>query len=355
MMLNEYTLQLAASLYLQGKSFRFLEIKFNTSWETLRMNFVKMGIDIRPQVKHSFNENYFEKVDSHEKAYFLGLLFADGCVGKNRANDKSVGHISISLVEDDSYILDAFKKALGFPDKKVITERESKSEKRQKSKSFKISSKKAAKDIVSLGMKERKTYVGGVPILDKEYTPSFILGFFDGDGCAYIRESEKHKEKKCSFEFACNFDIALFIQNFLKENGIESQIKKGDNKEMWILKCSGNMQCAKFFSLMYKEKYNLPVFLKRKYFKAKYFLEKFRALTKLKFNVPSGTKQHLIEKWAERNLSKEKQDLLKLDIEEINKRKVLKPCQETTKIFINIEKEPELLESLNKITYNDLP
>lgn len=350
-MLNEYTLPLAASLYKEGKSFRFLEIKFNTSWETLRKCFIEMGLNIRPKIKHSFDESYFEKINSHEKAYFLGLLFADGSVGKNRPSDTSVGHISISLVNDDSYILDSFKKSLNFANNKTITQRKARNIKCQKSKCLKISSKKVSKDIVALGMNERKTYVGGVPIIDKQYIPSFILGFFDGDGCIYVRESEKAKERKCTYEFACHLDIANFIKSFLSEMGIESQIKKGINKEMWILKCSGNMQCAKLFCLLYKNKHHLPVFLKRKYFKAKYFLEKFGALTKHKFNIPSGTKQYFIEEWAKRNLSKDDQELLRLDILEIKQRQELRPCPETTKAFLNTDETSELLSSLNKTTY----
>ncbi len=30
--------------------------------------------------KKIYNENYFETIDSEDKAYFLGFIFADGCV-----------------------------------------------------------------------------------------------------------------------------------------------------------------------------------------------------------------------------------------------------------------------------------
>lgn len=36
--------------------------------------------------KKVYNENYFEKIDSEDKAYFLGLIAADGCIINNEKN-----------------------------------------------------------------------------------------------------------------------------------------------------------------------------------------------------------------------------------------------------------------------------
>lgn len=30
--------------------------------------------------KFNFNQNYFNKIDSPEKAYMLGLIYSDGCI-----------------------------------------------------------------------------------------------------------------------------------------------------------------------------------------------------------------------------------------------------------------------------------
>lgn len=48
--------------------------------------------------KYSLNESYFEKIDSEEKAYFLGFLFSDGSVSKYSLN--------LSLAEVDKEILE---------------------------------------------------------------------------------------------------------------------------------------------------------------------------------------------------------------------------------------------------------
>ena len=54
----------------------------------------------------TINENYFDEINSEEKAYFLGLLYADGC---NHNLDKKK-KISISLQEEDKFILEQFSR-----------------------------------------------------------------------------------------------------------------------------------------------------------------------------------------------------------------------------------------------------
>lgn len=60
------------------------------------------------QRKHQVDEDYFEKIDSPEKAYWLRMLYADGCVSPSRR--------TISLIQkpDESgiFLLQEFQKAL---------------------------------------------------------------------------------------------------------------------------------------------------------------------------------------------------------------------------------------------------
>jgi hypothetical protein len=50
--------------------------------------------------KYKLNENYFEPIDSEEKAYFLGFLFADGYV------DEQHHVIELTLHHQDREILE---------------------------------------------------------------------------------------------------------------------------------------------------------------------------------------------------------------------------------------------------------
>jgi len=48
---------------------------------------IKNGGELNKRVnKYSFNEDYFEKIDTEDKAYFLGFIVADGSVNEVRLN-----------------------------------------------------------------------------------------------------------------------------------------------------------------------------------------------------------------------------------------------------------------------------
>jgi len=77
--------------------------------------------------KYYYNEEYFKKIDSKDKAYFLGLLYADGNVYHGtESNKKQRNRIQITLNNDDAYILQKFLNYLGsnsklYSDKKRYT------------------------------------------------------------------------------------------------------------------------------------------------------------------------------------------------------------------------------------------
>ena len=56
--------------------------------------------------KYHIDHNYFEEIDTEDKAYFLGLFFADGY------NYEKKHHMSISLYEKDKDILIKFNKSI---------------------------------------------------------------------------------------------------------------------------------------------------------------------------------------------------------------------------------------------------
>lgn len=93
--------------YLLGLPYKSLSEKYNIcTWSignVLKKNNIKSRIR-----KHNCDENYFEKIDSKEKGYWLGLLFADGCVRKRKqlnGKHKQGGVVGISLKNGDEYLL----------------------------------------------------------------------------------------------------------------------------------------------------------------------------------------------------------------------------------------------------------
>src|SRR5688500_3425764 len=67
----------------------------------------KLGIPIRQGTrKYTINHDFIKTIDTEEKAYFLGFIFADG------HNDLNRSRISINLQYNDEDILIKFKKCI---------------------------------------------------------------------------------------------------------------------------------------------------------------------------------------------------------------------------------------------------
>ena len=66
----------------------------------LRRNGYKSKSQSELQRKYPIVEDFFDKIDTEEKAYILGLLYADGC------NQTERNSVIISLKEDDKEILE---------------------------------------------------------------------------------------------------------------------------------------------------------------------------------------------------------------------------------------------------------
>ena len=122
------------------------------------------------------NPNYFENINTEEKAYFLGFIAADGCIYDPKDSRQTIIRIGIS--KTDKEILEKFQKELGT--NKPITEivRNNK-----EYSSLEISSQIIGDDLKELGLTPRKTYKKTWVELDNIFLQNaFIRGYFDGDG-----------------------------------------------------------------------------------------------------------------------------------------------------------------------------
>ena len=91
------------SEYLNGYNIEFIAHNHNIGTGRVSKFLKENNTNIRTadvyNRKYTLNENYFDIIDTQEKAYIVGLLFSDGCISEiNNA-------ISISLKEEDKDIL----------------------------------------------------------------------------------------------------------------------------------------------------------------------------------------------------------------------------------------------------------
>lgn len=59
--------------------------------------------------KYSLNENFFQEINTEEKAYWLGFLMADGCILDQPQRSK---RLTVALKEKDINILHKLNKSL---------------------------------------------------------------------------------------------------------------------------------------------------------------------------------------------------------------------------------------------------
>lgn len=140
----------------------------------------------------NFNRHYFSLIDSKEKAYWLGFLFADGYIALEHKKSENYYRMGIGLSSSDRNVLVKFCRNVGLnPDyiKDRIIGSDFSNNQYQMS-SIRWGDQKFAKDLINLGMeyeyntkKGRRAKVPTLPILKKkEFMLAFLLGFYDGDG-----------------------------------------------------------------------------------------------------------------------------------------------------------------------------
>lgn len=193
--------------YLNGTPLINLQKKYQISYDRIK-NLLKdcENISMAKRLNPNLIENYFEEIDSSEKAYWLGWLISDGSI--TFQSDKNKFQLELTLKAEDEDILHLLEKDLGVSNKVYDS---NKCYKR-----FSLGSKKIIQDLVNLGITQNKTFTVKVPYFKKEYNSAFIRGIFDGDGgfTVYTRSSGK----KCTeLSFCGNEYIISWILDTLTE------------------------------------------------------------------------------------------------------------------------------------------
>ena len=205
-----------------------------------------------------YNDNFFKNIDSEEKAYFLGLLYADGYINDIGYNC----YVELTLQTEDEYILKKFLSSLESNRKiKII-----KKKKYQYSRII-INSKKIVNDLKNMGCTNKKTHTLIFPTkINDKYVHHLIRGFFDGDGCIW----RVNNTNTFHMQFTGNVDFLNGIENFLIKNlNVDkkkhySPCNKNRKDNIRALKYGGNQIVSKIFELLYD---NSTIYLNRKYFK----------------------------------------------------------------------------------------
>lgn len=142
--------------------------------------------------RKNYNENYFENIDTEDKAYFLGLIYSDGCIINNQ--DDYRYKLTLKLHNKDKDILLEFIKYVeGEMDVWFHGQREMCE--------VSLSGKKIVNDLIDKGAHPKKTFNLNYPVLNENLERHFLRGYFDGDGCVRINTDKRDGSKRGDLRF----------------------------------------------------------------------------------------------------------------------------------------------------------
>lgn len=214
----------------------------------------------------SINESYFDKIDSSNKAYFLGLIYADGWVVCNDGHYE----LGIELNSKDKYILELFNNELG--GNCLISHKDAIENhticgincNRGESDVIRVFSKSIVESLINHDVLPNKTKHDNIPNVSDEFFFDFLRGYIDGDGCFYQNKGHIYMHITCGMKKPLEC-----LKERLINYGIETNIYKLNDRKYRIY-CTNQNSMVKLVGCLYYT--DSLLFLYRKYNKIKSLL-----------------------------------------------------------------------------------
>lgn len=270
--------QLVIDLYKEHRSLTKVAaiIKADRNKLVKKLKALGVEIDYSSNDVKAYDESFFEKIDTEAKAYWLGFIYADGCIVKNHSKDKqgkqlkkySLG-IELSIKDKEHLIKFAKTICLNF-EESMLYSRERKiyydhldEERAYEMCAFQVASKKIVEDLIKLGCIPNKTLIKTFPTYNEvpsELMGHFIRGYSDGNG--HILE----KSKTTVITTGSKIFLEGLLREIFKQTGKKlTYIQNRAGTNTYIANLGSGKTAVKVFDLMYNEK--TTVYLERKYLK----------------------------------------------------------------------------------------
>ncbi len=217
----------------------------------------EQSINLNRVKTYSFDYNYFDVIDTEEKAYFLGLFYSDG------TNNQKRNSSAIELQHGDVDILNKLNIAMKSNHPLLYNDPRHRRPNEQPTYKAIFYSKYFCSQLTKLGCVPRKSLILKFPTpnqVPKYLLRHFIRGYYDGNGgCgAYIQNKKYYL--RCGIRASRLFcsELTTFLS---KELDITYSISKdSESNKIQFFGKNANI----FLSWLYK---NTNLFLERKYLK----------------------------------------------------------------------------------------
>lgn len=262
--------------YIGGQSSHHIARQYGFKRRETVLNILKKNNVERREAKivTHYIEDFFELIDSPEKAYILGLIMTDGYIVKDYSG------FGIQLTQEDGYILEKIGKLIGSTNRILSIDCTNKRKVLPNAKDMNrltITNKKIALDLKNLGVTKQKSktlrYLGCVP---PKHMPHFFRGLIDGDGtigtakngnvwCQLVSASK-------DFLVDLNLFLLLLQPSFNLRIGRCITTRFDKRHAIYVLRVNGgNKETIRFLRWMYGDKGDL--YLRRKYAKVQNYID----------------------------------------------------------------------------------
>lgn len=263
------------SFYLSGLTTYQIAEKCECS-QTFIMNTLKRGKIPRRTAqsytrKYIPNEKFFEIIDTEEKAYVLGFLYADG---NNYVKGTHSYEVSINLQEGDKIILEKMRDLLSpnSPVKYLVASNPN----WKNQYSLKINSKIMTQQLTALGCVPAKSLILQFPnwLTDLKLQQHFIRGYFDGDGSVYSKKPSETGHIDWGWQITSTNQFCWAVKNLLEDRlniHFSSKLDHDETNDITsTISVGGNLQVRKVLDWLYQD---ATIYLPRKYEKYQEFLK----------------------------------------------------------------------------------
>ena len=199
--------------------------------------------------KYKRNSHYFDVIDNENKAYYLGLLYADG------NNFSKHNAITLSLQEEDGYLVEKFKDELEYEGPVHYDELSKKNPNHKNQVRLTINDEYMSRQLYDIGLVDNKSLILVFPeYIEDTFIRHFIRGYFDGDGGVYYDKNRN----RLSTNTTGTLEFLIKLKEILNSIGIDCNIshpKQSKDNNTYILATCGNKNSLKYLSWMYENSY----------------------------------------------------------------------------------------------------
>lgn len=246
-------------MYLSGISALQISKILNMKYYRVHKTIKDSGIDFRKNgdnfKKYTANYNFFEKIDTEEKAYWLGFIAADGHVSRG-------DQVIINQSRENKNHLQKFLNSIEATNKIRDYTTDTSYKKNTKYSRVVITSKKMVEDLNKLNIVDNKSLILTVPNIPDSLKRDWIRGYTDGDGSISRTKSKSKKLYEYQLKICGTKEVLTSILSYLGKDNQKLYERNYDNKNNYYISIGGNIQTKECLDIIYG---NASIYMDRKY------------------------------------------------------------------------------------------